>query len=76
MVLRPRWEWALHDGAGQALHRPVSPVFTNQFDAEQWLGEQWRALAPDGVRSATLLHEGSQVGPVLSIPAPADADRG
>ncbi|MGN8245335.1 hypothetical protein ACTHAM_002454 [Cellulomonas soli] len=70
MVLRPRWEWRLEDGGGQPVLRPVSPVFTNQFDAEQWLGEQWRVLASQGVRTATLLHEGAQVGPVLSMPAP------
>lgn len=68
MVLRPQWEWQLEDGAGNALTRPVSPVFTTQFDAEQWLGEQWRALAMQGVQAARLVHEGAQVTPTVPIP--------
>lgn len=68
MVLRPQWEWRLEDGAGQTLTRPVSPVFTTQFDAEQWLGEQWRALAMQGVQAARLVHEGAQATPTVPIP--------
>ncbi len=32
---------------GRALAAPVSPVFTTQYDAEQWLGETWRSLAAE-----------------------------
>jgi len=59
MVVRPQWEWRFDDAQGQAVDRPVSPVFTTQYDAEQWVGEHWRALAAQGVHTATLLHEGA-----------------
>ncbi|GAA3820105.1 hypothetical protein [Cellulomonas soli] len=68
MVLRPQWEWRLEDGSGRVLGRPVSPVFTTQFDAEQWLGEQWRTLAGQGVQLARLVHEGVQAAPTVPIP--------
>ena len=45
MVVRPQWEWRFDGADGSALDRPVSPVFTTQYDAEQWLGEHWRTLA-------------------------------
>ncbi|GAB3169153.1 hypothetical protein GCM10027059_33460 [Myceligenerans halotolerans] len=62
--IRPRWEWALYDDDdGTRLPEPVTPVFTSQFDAEQWLGEHWRSLAETGVTSAQLHHEGDPVGP-------------
>lgn len=69
MVVRPQWEWHFDGAEGQALDRPVSPVFTTQFDAEQWLGETWRALAAQGVVAARLVHEGVQATPTLTIPA-------
>ncbi|AEE46332.1 hypothetical protein [Cellulomonas fimi] len=69
MVVRPQWEWQFEGAAGVVLERPVSPVFTTQFDAEQWLGETWRALAGQGVRAVRLLHEGAQATPTLTLPA-------
>ncbi|WP_448061004.1 hypothetical protein [Cellulomonas hominis] len=69
MVVRPRWVWELVAADGTVLDRPISPVFANQYDAEQWLGEQWRALSTEGVRSARLLHDGRQATPTLPIPA-------
>jgi len=71
MVLRPQWEWRFdgRDGLGTAeLGTPVSPVFTTQYDAEQWLGEHWRTLAAQGVHAARLLHEGNQATPTLPLP--------
>ncbi|RPF20809.1 hypothetical protein [Myceligenerans xiligouense] len=62
-AIRPRWEWALHDDEGEGVPEPVTPVFTSQFDAEQWLGEHWRALAAAGVSSAQLHHDGEPAGP-------------
>ena len=70
MVIRPQWEWALDDAEGRLLDRPMSPVFTNQYDAEQWIGEQWRVLASRGVHAARLLHDGGQVTPTLVLEAP------
>ncbi|AEI11923.1 hypothetical protein [Cellulomonas gilvus] len=68
MALRPQWEWRLADPAGP-VQRPVSPVFANRYDAEQWLGEHWRALAGQGVTSAQLLNEGAAVGPAVALRA-------
>jgi hypothetical protein len=68
MALRAQWEWQL-DGASGPLERPVSPVFANRYDAEQWLGEHWRALAAQGVLVATLRQEGTLVGQPVPLPA-------
>jgi len=69
-VVRPQWVWQLEDADGTTLARPVSPVFTTQFDAETWLGEHWRALAADGVRDARLLHDGHQAAATVPLPSP------
>jgi hypothetical protein len=57
-MIRPQWVWELDDADGRVLESPVSPLFANQFDAEQWLGEHWRDLAAQDVAVARLLHEG------------------
>lgn len=56
--IHPRWEWTLYDDAGDRLAEPVTPVFTNQFDAETWLGEHWRSLANAGAATAQVLSGG------------------
>ena len=66
-VIRPRWEWELRDAGGQVLDPKLSPVFTCQFDAEQWLGERWRTLAEQGAAEARLLHDGA---PAATAPLP------
>ncbi|MDO8120356.1 hypothetical protein Q6346_03395 [Isoptericola sp. b490] len=58
---RAQWRWEFVGARGRALDRPVSPVFTNRFDAEQWLGEHWRSLAHD-VLAAQLLSGEDRVG--------------
>jgi hypothetical protein len=63
MALRPQWEWRLEGG-----QPPASPVFTTQYDAEQWVGESWRALAAQGVTRVTLLHQGEPATPPLDVP--------
>ncbi|GAB4086127.1 hypothetical protein GCM10028784_27570 [Myceligenerans cantabricum] len=68
--IRPRWEWALHDDEGARLPESVTPVFTNQFDAEQWLGEHWRSLADRGATSATLHHDGRESAPAIALRVP------
>jgi hypothetical protein len=67
MVVRPQWEWRFDDASGSTLERPVSPVFTTQFDAEQWLGEHWRSLAEQGVHAVALVHDGEQATAVLVL---------
>lgn len=64
----PRWVWAFDGADGGELDEPVSPVFTTQFDAEAWLGEQWRRLSVAGVRSARLLHDGAPAAPPVAVP--------
>ena len=68
MVLRPQWEWRFDGADAEAVSNPVSPVFTTQYDAEQWLGEHWRTLAAQGVNAVRLLHEGAQATPTLALP--------
>jgi hypothetical protein len=69
-VIRPRWEWALEGEDGARLDASLSPVFSTQFDAEQWLGEHWRGLAAAGAVQARLLSEGQQVTPTVSFRTP------
>ncbi|TQL03904.1 hypothetical protein [Cellulomonas sp. SLBN-39] len=66
---RPRWQWRLLDAAAVPVERPGSPVFLARFEAEQWLGEHWRALAGQGVRTAVLQHDGADTGPPLDLAA-------
>ncbi|MEN0129661.1 MAG: hypothetical protein AAGC49_09495 [Brevundimonas sp.] len=68
MVLRPQWEWQLDGGDS-----PTSPVFTTQYDAEQWVGENWRSLAARGVTRATLLHQGEPASSPLDLPPVSSA---
>jgi len=68
--MRPQWEWALDDAEGNRLERPVSPVFGNQYDAETWLGENWRELARQDVVTARLLHDGTQAAAAVALRLP------
>jgi hypothetical protein len=67
--MQPRWQWRLQDGSGAVLDRPTSPVFDARYDAEEWLGDHWRALSGQGVRRAVLLHDGVPVLPAIAVPA-------
>ena len=69
-MIRPQWVWELDDAEGTVLEDPVSPVFGNQFDAEQWLGEHWRDLLSRGVATVTLFEGTTKVyGPMGLAPA-------
>lgn len=49
------WRFSGPDGAPlTGAHAPTAPAQHSQGDAESWLGEQWRALAAEGVASASL----------------------
>lgn len=63
----PQWVWTFEDADGATVDGRVSPVFTNQFDAEQWLGQGWREMAADGVASAQLLNEGRPAAPAVRL---------
>lgn len=54
----PAWDWLLLDAGGQPVDQPISPAFGNRFDAEVWIGENWRRLADAGVASARIRHHG------------------
>ncbi|GAA4847627.1 hypothetical protein GCM10023221_28060 [Luteimicrobium xylanilyticum] len=66
-MIRPQWTWRFVDGEGRELTEPATPLFTNQYDAEQWLGETWRTLAGQGVVTATVLHEGEAAAPAVEL---------
>jgi hypothetical protein len=68
MGVRPQWEWVFVAADDQRPDRPVGPVFTGRFDAEQWIGEHWRALVEQGVVRAQLQHSGQPVGAALELP--------
>ena len=68
-LVRPRWQWRLEDAGGLPVDRPGSPVFLARFEAEQWLGEHWRALAGQGVRRAVLQNDGTELSPAVELPA-------
>ena len=67
--MRPRWQWRMAGESGGELDRPASPVFEARYDAEEWLGDHWRALADQHVRRVVLLNEGTPVPPALPVPA-------
>nr|WP_237727972.1 hypothetical protein [Cellulomonas sp. APG4] len=62
------------DDAQAPLDRPLSPTFTNRFDAEAWVGERWRELVRDGVRAVRLCHQGAPVAPVMPLRSRLAAD--
>ncbi len=68
-MTRVQWEWLFLDAQDAELDRPLSPAFTNRFDAEAWLGEHWRHLATQGVAAAQLLQQGAPVAAALPLRA-------
>lgn len=68
MVVRPRWQWRMVAADGTDVSRPGSPVFLARFDAEQWLGEHWRALVGQGVHRAVLQHDSQDLPPGIELP--------
>ena len=69
-MIRAQWEWAFDDAEGHLLAQPVSPVFANQFDAEQWLGEHWRDLAAQDAAVSRLIHNGTQAAAPVALRIP------
>ena len=63
----PTWNWQFLDPAEAVLASPASPAFTSRFDAEEWLGENWRRLAEEGVAAVRLLRDGQPVIPALPL---------
>ncbi|HEY0216081.1 MAG TPA: hypothetical protein VGC57_06800 [Cellulomonas sp.] len=69
-AVRPQWEWELAGPDGGVLDRPLSPAFTTRYDAEEWLGAQWRTLRDQGAATAVLRNEGRLVPPAYPLEAP------
>ena len=68
MTTGPVWDWLLTGADGRPVDQPISPAFGNRFDAEVWLGEQWRRLAEQGVAVVRLQHHGQAAAPDLPLP--------
>lgn len=60
------WTWQLLDGSGRR-HDAAVPTMPSRFDAELWLGEQWRALAADGAVRAFLVRNGEPGGRAVEL---------
>ena len=56
------WTWRYEP---EGVEADPAEEFSNQSDAESWLGESWRRLAEAGVTGVVLLHDGDKVyGPM------------
>ncbi|MGH8877625.1 MAG: hypothetical protein ACRD0P_09825 [Stackebrandtia sp.] len=53
------WTWQFEDAEGKTVSAQETE-FSNQGDAESWLGEEWRALAESGAATAILLNDGAE----------------
>lgn len=53
------WTWQFEDVDGKTV-AARDTEFSNQGDAESWLGEEWRELAESGAAVA-ILHNGETV---------------
>jgi hypothetical protein len=49
------WKYEAADGGD--LPHPGSDPFSNQSDAESWLGENWRDLAARGIAQVSLVED-------------------
>jgi hypothetical protein len=50
------WSWRYENVDGQTVTGP-SETFSSQADAESWIGQEWRALAEQGVAGVVLLED-------------------
>lgn len=64
------WTWRYERADGSAVSGVSASDFTNQADAETWIGESWRELLEQGVDQVTLF-EGERLvyGPMSLHPA-------
>ena len=66
------WTWTYLDADGAPLTGGELPAsaFPSQGEAESWLGEEWHALAAQGVEAVTLLEGDTEVyGPMSLRPS-------
>lgn len=72
MMRPPQWTWRFTEADGEVLKPPISPTFSNRFDAEAWLGEHWRAVAAGGVFAAVVLMDGKPISAPIELSEPRD----
>jgi hypothetical protein len=63
------WTWRYEDRNGAVVAPVGVPLeeFSNQADAESWIGENWRDLLEVGVDQVTLLEAGAKVYGPMSL---------
>ena len=66
-----QWTWTYLDADAKAMTGKalVATGFPSQSEAESWVGEQWRALADQGVDAVILKHDGTEVYGPMSLRA-------
>ncbi len=64
------WTWRYEKADGRPVNANLhEAVFASQGDAENWLGENWRALLAVGVDQVTLLEDSrTEYGPMSLHP--------
>jgi hypothetical protein len=63
------WVWRYEDANGAPVDGPQAEDFTNQSDAESWLGETWKDLLAAGIEQVTLLEDDVVVYSGMSLHA-------
>ncbi|MYW06595.1 hypothetical protein [Streptomyces sp. SID3343] len=55
------WVWRYEDANGAPVDGPQAEDFTNQSDAESWLGESYKDLLAAGIDQVTLLEDDTKI---------------
>ncbi|MFE3205435.1 hypothetical protein ACWGR4_47510 [Embleya sp. NPDC055664] len=63
------WVWRYEDADGAPVEGPEAEDFTNQSDAESWLGETWKDLLAAGIEQVSLLEDDAVVYEHMSLRA-------
>ncbi|MGW1993516.1 hypothetical protein OG948_11195 [Embleya sp. NBC_00888] len=63
------WVWRYEDADGAPVDGPQAEDFTNQSDAESWLGEIWKDLLAAGIEQVSLLEDDAVVYEHMSLRA-------
>ncbi|MET7302843.1 hypothetical protein [Embleya sp. NPDC005575] len=63
------WVWRYEDADGAPVDGPQAEDFTNQSDAESWLGETWKDLLAAGIEQVSLLEDDAVVYEHMSLRA-------
>jgi hypothetical protein len=61
------WRFEAADGTPMAGAALSETAFTNQADAESWVGEAWHDLLAAGVSAVSLLRDGEVVYAAMSL---------